>query len=73
MKKTKTAVATLTLTHTEILCYAIHHLEGRIDDVRAKVSGKPDAEELLQAMMSRELQQLDSLKMLYKLETGVDY
>lgn len=71
MKKTKTAVATL--THTEILCYAIRQLESDISDVRAKASGKPDAEELLRAMLSRELQHLEQLYMLYKLETGTDY
>lgn len=71
MKKTKTAI--VTLTHTEILCYAIRHLEGDINAFRAKVSRQPDADELLRALKSRELQHLDQLYMLYKLETGTDY
>ena len=68
------------LTHTEILCFAIRHLESEIKDIERK--GESLAEHTGKIEMARGISdtliapiipKLDALKRLYRIETGTDY
>ena len=58
------------ITHTEILCYAIYHLEAEIEDMRKKCEGVPWAEEFIQNTINRNGPKLEALKAMYRIETG---
>lgn len=68
MKKNTTVV-----THTEILCYAISHLQGELDRNLAKFDGIPGCEEQHDWLIKQYQPKLDVLKELYRIETGSDY
>ncbi len=68
MKKTGPVI-----THTQTLCYAIRHLENEIESMRSRCEGKPGAEELLKMHIAQFGPQLEALKQMYQIETGVEY
>ena len=68
------------LTHTEILCFAIRHLESEIEDIKRK--GKSLAEKSGNEVMANDIvatltepltPKLEALKQMYRIETGTDY
>lgn len=71
MKKQNTK-GPVTITHTEILALALRALEDRVAEWRSKLEGQDNAEELLQQFAREDLAKIESLKILYKIETGVE-
>lgn len=63
------------LTHTEILCFAIHHLEHEIEDIKSRGSNLPKdiADGLVSALIQPLTPKLEALKDLYRIETGEEY
>lgn len=61
------------INHTKIICYAILHLQNEIETMRQKCEGKPEAEELLKHFTEQFDPELEALKELYRIETGVEY
>ena len=68
MKKTAPVI-----THTQTLCYAILHLENEIDNMKKRCEGKPGGEEFIKMHLDQFGPQLDALKEMYRIETGVEY
>ena len=68
MKKT-----TPVITHTQTLCYAIQHLENGIDEMKKRCEGKPNGEEFIKMHLDQFGPQLEALKEMYRIETGVEY
>ena len=62
-----------TITHVEILSYAIRHLETDIGNWRKALSGLDDVEERLEKICERQILQLEALQYMYQLETGTEY
>lgn len=68
------------LTHTEILCFAIHHLNAEIEDIKrkgenlAKRTGNKDmADGITAALIEPITAKLEALLEMYRIETGTDY
>lgn len=61
------------ITHTQTLCYAILHLENQIDDMKKRCEGKPNGEEFLKMYLDQFGPQIEALKEMYRIETGVEY
>lgn len=68
------------ITHTEILCYAIRHLESHINQWHESFASLPQdylafmsASERTRGICAREIGQLDALKQMYLFETGTEY
>ena len=63
------------ITHTEILSRAIRSIEEDIADWHQKCDGLPQAQkDAMVAAATEELRvKLDTLKTLYRIETGADY
>lgn len=61
------------ITHTEILARAISSIEAEISDWRTKCSAHPDAQVLFNSATEELTRKLDSLKTLYRIETGSEY
>lgn len=68
------------LTHTEILCFAIRHLEEEIADIErrgeniAEQTGNIEmARGIADALIAPIIPKLDALKQMYRIETGTDY
>lgn len=63
------------ITHTEILNRAICSIKAEIADWHKKCEGLPQAQkDAMFATATEELRaKLDTLKTLYRIETGVDY
>ena len=68
MKKTNPII-----TNTEILCYAIRHLQQEINHMVAYCDGIPEKEEFLKFFVDQRIPKLEALKTLYLIETGTDY
>ena len=68
MKKTAPVI-----THTQTLCYAILHLENEIDNMKKRCEGKPGGEEFIKMHLDQFGPQLDALKEMYRIETGVEH
>ena len=65
--------ATTIITHTQTLCYAIQHLENGIADMKKRCEGNPSGEEFLKMHLAQFGPQLEALKEMYRMETGVEY
>ena len=68
------------LTHTEILCFAIRHLENEIEDIKHKgeniakrTGNKEMADGITNALIEPLTPKLEALKEMYRIETGTDY
>ena len=61
------------ITHTQTLCYAIKHLENEIDNMKKRCEGKPGGEEFIKMHLEQFGPQLDAIKEMYRIETGVEY
>lgn len=61
------------ITHTRVLCYAILYLQSQIDDMKKKCEGTPGCDVLLKGFMDTHAPELDALKEMYRIETGVEY
>ena len=61
------------ITHTEIICYAILHLESVIKDRVAYLDGIPGSEAFLETFLEQHLPKVEALKELYRIETGTEY
>lgn len=61
------------ITHTEIICYAILHLQSVIKDRVAYLDGIPGSETFLETFLAQHMPKLEALKELYRIETGTDY
>ena len=61
------------INHTKILCYAILHLEDEIATMKKRCEGNPVGEEMLKHFLEQFNPELDALKELYRIETGVEY
>ena len=61
------------ITHTEVLNYAIQHLETYVGQWRLSLAEFPDCEEKLAHICEEQLNKIEILKQLYRIETGVDY
>lgn len=64
------------ITYTEILCLAITQLEGQMEGYRQKLNTLPDDSsyaDMLNSLISPLKEKQDTIKQLYKIETGVDY
>ena len=61
------------ITHTQTLCYAILHLENQIGDMKKRCEGKPNGEEFLKMYLDQFGPQIEALKEMYRIETGVEY
>lgn len=61
------------ITHTQTLHYAIRHLEDGIEEMKKRCEGKPGGEEFLKMHLAQFGPQLDALKEMYRIETGVEY
>ena len=68
MKKNQPAI-----THTEIICYAIRHLETEANNMKKRCEGKPELNESLEYFLAQQAPKLEALKELYRIETGVEY
>ena len=72
------AKTTPIITHTEILCYAIRHIEAEITEWNSKAQKAPDEyRQMIIDMAKSNIDQLqaklDALKALYHIETGKPY
>ena len=68
------------LTHTEILCFAIRHLNAEIEDIKrrgddiAERSGNREvADDIVAHLTAPITPKLEALKEMYRIETGTDY
>lgn len=68
------------ITHTEILCCAIRHLESELKDIECRgerlaerTGNKEMADGIVAALSEPLLPKLDALKKMYHIETGTDY
>lgn len=61
------------ITHTEILCLAIRHLENETNRQRKYYSGIPECRPLLENLLEESTSKLKALKELYRIETGTEY
>lgn len=68
------------LTHTEILCFAIRHLEDEIEDIRLRGQNLADrtfdqkmADGITNALIEPLTPKLKALLEMYRIETGTDY
>ena len=63
------------ITHTEILCFAIRHLESEIEDIKLRGQNlrKEVADGLVPALIAPLTPKLEALKLLYRVETGTEY
>lgn len=68
MKKNCTAI-----NHTEIICYAIAHVQAVIRDKVSYLDGIPECEKMLEAFLAEYTPKLEALKQLYFYETGTEY
>lgn len=65
-----------TITHTEILCYAISHLDARIQEINSKAEGRPEGHpmhELCRNVAAPLMEKREILRQLYRIENGTDY
>lgn len=68
------------LTHTEILCFAIRHLNAEIEDIKrkgeslAKRTGNTEmADGITNTLIEPLTPKLEALLEMYRIETGTDY
>lgn len=64
------------ITHTETLCYAIAHLDARIQEINSKADGMPENHpfhEICQNMTAPLMDKRNALCQLYLIETGTEY
>ena len=68
------------ITHTEILCFAIRHLESEIKDIEVRgetlaerTGNKEMADGIVAALSEPLLPKMAALKEMYRIETGTDY
>lgn len=61
------------ITHTEILCYAIIHLERELQYKREYYGNIPECEPMLNTAVAEIKPKLDALYELYRVETGTEY
>lgn len=64
------------MTHTEILCYAIAHIDHLKDDLtekRMRFAGKPDMQLGINNMIADLDAKKEQLKILYTIECGSEY
>lgn len=68
------------LTHTEILCFAIRHLQSEIEDIKRKgqnladrTGNKEMADGITNTLIAPINPKLEALKEMYRIETGTDY
>lgn len=61
------------ITHTKTLCYAILHLQNEIKAMEERCEGKPGGEEFLEHFVAQFAPELEALKEMYRIETGVEY
>ena len=63
------------ITHSEILCFAIHHLQDEIEDIKLRGANLPEhiSEGLVAALIAPITPKLEALLEMYRIETGTDY
>lgn len=68
------------LTHTEILCFAIRHLNHEIEDIKRKgenlaerTGNKEMADDIVTHLTAPLTPKLEALLQMYRIETGTDY
>jgi hypothetical protein len=61
------------INHTKIIVYAIHHIESELESMKKRCEGVPGAESILQAFVDQYTPELEGLKEMYRIETGVEY
>lgn len=61
------------MNHTKIIAYAILYAQGELDAMRSKCAATPGSEGLLKMFEAQWEPELEALKTLYKIETGVEY
>ena len=61
------------ITHTEILCYAIRAIEAEIAEWETRCRGREDFEEMIEQVTGHLKIKLKALKEMYRLETGHEY
>lgn len=64
------------ITHTEILCYAIAHLDARISEIESRVDGLPEdhpRRSICQDLTAPLMNKRNALCQLYLIETGTQY
>ena len=68
------------LTHTEVLCFAIRHLESEIKDIKLKgeklferTGNREMADGITNTLIEPLTPKLEALKELYRIQTGTDY
>lgn len=71
MARTKTKAACI--TYTEILSCAIRQMEDELESWEDHMTGKPNAEEFIEAKRSELCPKIEAAKKLYQIETGTDY
>ena len=65
--------ATPIITHVEVICFAIRHLEAEIEAMVKKCEGNPGATPMLEWTTERYGPKLEALKEMYLWETGNEY
>lgn len=64
------------ITHTELICYAIAHLDARIRDIESKADGLPEnhpMHDMCHNLTAPLMNKRNTLCQLYLIETGTEY
>ena len=70
------AKTTPVITHVEILCCAIRHLERELEEMENRCYGKTDdamVKAMLDSCIAERTTKIQALKDLYRIETGTEY
>ena len=61
------------ITQTEILVFAIRHLEDEIEDMKKRCEGRQGVQEILENFISDREPKIEALKQLYHIQTGSEF
>lgn len=61
------------ITHTEVICFAIRHLEHEVEVQEQFCRDNPAAQPMLEHTMKELGPKLEALKEMYRIETGMNY
>lgn len=73
MARKNNTPTTPSITHTEVICYAIRAIQAEINDWHTKCRGREDFEEMVKQTTAHLTLKLEALKQMYRLETGEEY